>query len=268
MLDLMRRYVYGFVNSHDSEVARLIMTKDYRLHMGSDTLYGRDGAYIPAVSHQLTQFPELTLSLHELVTDGTMTALLFSEHGWSASHPGKAACWRGVSIYRAESGRLAECWVEQDHFGRRAQLVNGVADPVAPVAIDPWSGHEPLSSPLEPTARAALERWADELSHWPPHAVRTDSGRSSAEQPKLEIAHVMINAMVAEGDRIAFNATIAGRYLGGLTGMDHQTDFGVETYVGAFATVRQGELHAVDAISNRVAVQRQLRNATPVEGPA
>lgn len=76
----LRRYVFGFVNSHDFDVCRRLMSEDYVLHTGQDLLVGREEDYIPAVRHQIEQFPQLGFAVHDLVTDGEWTALLFSEH--------------------------------------------------------------------------------------------------------------------------------------------------------------------------------------------
>ncbi|WP_159085792.1 ester cyclase [Aeromicrobium chenweiae] len=256
----MRRYVHGFVNAQDPDAARSIMAADYRLHMGSDTLVGRDDQYLPAVLHQMAQFPGLGFSIHELITDGTRTALLFSEHGHAERSPGHGAAWRGVSIYRAENGLLAECWVEQDHFGRRHQLAVGEAEPVRPVALDPWSAHEPADDTRREQAEVALQQWLGRLTSWPPAEGAVDAGSSGSTQPRIEVTSVVLNAFVVEGARVAFNATIAGTYRGGLPDAG-DPGVPVTTAIGAFARLADGELTDLDAISNRVLVQRQLRAA-------
>lgn len=37
----MRRYVFGFVNSHDLDVCRRLMSEDYVLHRGQDQVVGQ-----------------------------------------------------------------------------------------------------------------------------------------------------------------------------------------------------------------------------------
>lgn len=258
MLELMRRYVHGFVNCHDAAVAREIVAEAYTLHMGSDTLVGRDERYVPAVLHQIAQFPGLCFSIHELITDGAYTALLFSEHGRSARQPRASAAWRGVSIYRAERGRLAECWVEQDHYGRRRQLADGTPARVREVALDPWTGHREVSETERKEAGAAVEAWACGLTVWPPPGARVDTGPGEDAQARIEVGEARVNAFVAEGERVAFNLTVRGAYRGGLPGHD-MLGVPVTTYAGGFATLRDGAVADVDAISNRVLVQRQLR---------
>jgi predicted ester cyclase len=258
VLDLMRRYVHGWVNCHDPAVAREIVAAGYRVRMGPDVVEGRDEAFIPAVMHQVKQFPGLTFSVHELITDGTSAGVLFSEHGRSAEQPDRVASWRGVGIWRSCEGLLARCWVEQDYYGRRYQLATGQADPVARVATDPWTGHLPVTDADRAAATAAVTSWAAGLARWPDGAARVDTGGGRGARPALAVAGVAVNAVVAEGTRVAFHVSIRGRYEGGLPG-PAATGTPVEAHVAGFATVRDGTLADVDAISNRVALQRQLR---------
>src|SRR5699024_7512377 len=119
-------------------------------------------------------------------TDGTMTALRFTEHGRSAKDSHAGAAWMGVSLYKAAEGLLAECWVEQDHYGRRHQLKTQEADPVSPIALDAWSGHEPVSDEERKIGQEALADWVTELDSWPPAGAKIDSGSASVFQPLLE----------------------------------------------------------------------------------
>lgn len=257
MLDLMRKYVYTFVNSHNFDVPQDIMTADYTLHMGTDTLIGRDEHYLPAVKHQFAQFPNLGYTIHEMLSADDHTAVLFSEHGASRREPNQLAAWTGVAIYRAEHDRLAECWVEQDHFGRRHQLATGVPYQLAPSAIDPWSAHQPAQL----GEQDALTRWVTELQQWPPPGADLDSGQAATPQPQIDIDSVAVNAAVAEYGQVAFNLTIRGTYTGGFPDRTSAIGCSVATYVGAFATVNEGRLEHVRGVSNRVAVQRQLKDA-------
>ena len=261
MIGLMRRYAYGFVNSHDFDVPVTIMSEDYTLHVGTETLIGRDDHYLPAVQRQMDQFPQLGYSIHELITDGMSTAVLFSEHGQSARHAGHSASWIGMGIYRAEQGVLRECWVEQDHYGKRQQLTHGVADSVPEVAVDPWSGHEDAAPTASAAAEPIVRAWLASLESWPPADALLDEGAHHGAQPRLRVTDTTLHAVVAEGDRIAFNARIAGTYEGGLENGPRASGQLVETWVGAIGHLKKGEVTAVRGATNRVAVQRQLRTA-------
>ncbi|MFC5748459.1 ester cyclase [Actinomadura rugatobispora] len=254
----MRRYVFGFVNSHDFDVCRRLMSEDYVLHMGRDVVRGRDENYVPAVRHQMDRFPNLGFALHDLVTDGEWTALLFSEHGAEAGDPRRTASWLGVSIYRFDGRRLTECWVEQDHYSRRRQVA-GEGQAVPPIAVDPWSAA--VIDPRPATAET-VTAWIEGLRAWPPEspdtAIRIDPGPWSAEQPRMRLHDSRIDHMVTSGDRAAFHATVRGRYLGGLPG-SQTDDQVVEGHLAAFATVEDGRLVALTGVSNRVALLRQLR---------
>ena len=128
-VDAIRRYVFGFVNSHDFSVCRELMSDDYTLHMGDSEVVGREAAYIPAVQHQIDQFPDMGMTVHDVITDGDHVVLHFSEHG--RTRDGLVAAWPGVSIYRFDGTHLVECWVEQDHYSRRMQLAERRASPTS-----------------------------------------------------------------------------------------------------------------------------------------
>ena len=258
ILAAMRRYAFGFVNAHDSDVCRQIMRDDYQLHMGSDDLVGRDDHYIPAVEFQMTQFPDLMFTVHDLLTDGTHAALLFSEHGTSARDPHARASWLGVSIYRYDGDRLAECWVEQDHYGRRRQIETGVTAPVPPVAVAAFSmdRNRPMAG-----ADTVVREWLRDLDSWPPADATLDRGPFGDDQLAIDLEPPTAEVVVSEGDRVAFHATLRGRYRGGLTGFDDHIGEQIQTYVGAYARIADGKIVDVDAVTNRLVVQRQFRRS-------
>lgn len=257
ILQAIRRYAHGFVNSHDFDVCRELMSEDYILRMGQDVVAGRDDAYIPAVAHQIHQFPTLSYSIHELLTDGECAAVMFSEHGTSAGEPARRASWLGVAIYRFDGRLLRECWVEQDHVSRRAQLATGRAVPVPPVALDPW--REQITPNQE--TKAAIRRWAASLTTWPPAGIEVDPGPHQAGQPVLEDVEATIDVLVVSGTRAAFHLTIAGSYRGGLEDYPASGTH-VTQYFGAFAEVEGATVRA-RGVTNRISVRRQLRATEP-----
>lgn len=256
----MRRYVHGFVNSHDFEVCRELMSTDYTLYMGPDVVRGRDDHYIPAVRHQMDQFPELGFSLHDLISDGEWTALFFSEHGQSLRVPGTAASWLGIGIYRWDGAHLAECWVEQDHYDRRRQLAGERPVTVPPVAVDPWALAEVAPS-LE-TERCVRE-WLGSLAQWPPPGMEVHlEAAGDDHQPVLLDLEASLDVVVTCGQRAAFHATLSGRYVGGLPGLDAAPGR-VKHYVAAFVTTGADGVRRIDAVTHRVALGWQLLEGRP-----
>ncbi|TDV56232.1 ester cyclase [Actinophytocola oryzae] len=251
----LRRYAFGFVNSHDFTVCRELMTVDYGLHMGDTVLTGRDDAYIPAVRHQMEQFPDLGFEIHELITDGEYAALHFSEHGTHTDR-GRAA-WPGVSIYRFDGERLAECWVEQDHYSRRRQLAEGAPAPMPRPALAPFSGHE---GKADDASVAATRSWLGEVTQWPPPNLRPDPGPYGDVAVRLTAPRVTANVVVGEGGRAAFHATVTGAYAGGLPEYP-DPGLAVRMDVGGFVSVVADAVGDGWVVTNRVAVQRQLRRA-------
>jgi len=260
MLDVFRRYVHGFVNSHDFATPLEIMGEHYTLHAGAATLVGRDVEYLPAVQRQMDQFPTLGYSIHELVTDGEKVAVRFSEHGRSARQPDREAAWIGVGIYRAEEGRLVECWVEQDHYGKRRQLATGISDPVQQVATDPWADHADASPDATTAAEPLVRAWLSSLTSWPPADAHLDPGQAHTEQPRIRVSEATLECLVAEGSKVGFNARITGEYEGGLPELMVVAGQTVETWVGAIGDIVDGAVRNLRGASNRIAVQRRLRN--------
>jgi hypothetical protein len=257
-LDAIRRYVFGFVNSHDFSVCRDLMSDDYTLHMGDSEVVGREGDYIPAVRHQIDQFPDMGMTIHDVITDGDHVVLHFSEHGRSCD--GLVAAWPGVSIYRFDGTHLVECWVEQDHYSRRKQLTERSALPLLPGSTAPFSGHAAQPSAA---ADAAVRRWLGDISQWPPAGVEPDPGPHSRPSVALDNAEVIPNVVVAAGDRVAFHATVWGDYRGSLEGADASRPTRLPLHVAATASVRAGHIEVDYIATNRVAFLRRLKNASP-----
>jgi predicted ester cyclase len=256
LMSLMRRYAHAYVNSHDFDVCQQIMTEGYTLHTGPDVVKGRDLEYVPAVRRQFQQFPTLSFTVHDVVTDGTYAALLFTEHGTSHRHPGCQAAWIGVSLYRREGDRLAECWAEQDYFGRRQQLSSGRAFPLYRSSLDPWGT---AAEPHSPGTEDAVRTWFDSLRYWPPTEGEWNPG-SSPDRPRIEIHHHVVNVLFTAGHRAAFHITLRGSYTGGLPGVTTRGE--VETYAAGLLTTRDCEITDLVGVDNRLAVQRQLQPAS------
>ena len=68
LVRLAQRFTIDWLNRADGDVPPQIMTPDYQVHIGGIDLDGLE-AYAPATLGQLTQFPGLQLTIHDLATD-------------------------------------------------------------------------------------------------------------------------------------------------------------------------------------------------------
>lgn len=182
---LMRRYCIDYTCSHDLSVCDEIMRSDYVVHIAGYDLV-RDASYKPAVERVFARFPALTLTVHELLTNGEQLAMRFSEHGVAPADGGHAAAWGGIALYRWDGERLAECFVEQDFAAQEAQLASGVCEPLEPPHVDPWLGTTP--APRDTDAEAVVRAWLP--------------------------ADATVNALFSAGEQVAFHVTATTSHAG------------------------------------------------------
>jgi predicted ester cyclase len=137
----MRRYCDEFVNAQDPSMCATLMSDDYVLHLAGREFVGRATGYEPAVGPLFEQFPDLAITMHEILTDGSRLATRFTLRGTSTRHGGNRSAWGGVAIYTWDGERFTSVWVEEDHHLSGAQLRSGQLEvPVQhPGPADPWS---------------------------------------------------------------------------------------------------------------------------------
>ena len=257
---LMRRYCIDYTNSHDQSVCDEIMAPEYVVHISGWDL-PRDAAYKPAVSNVFQRFPGLQLQVHEFVTNGDRLAMRFSEHGAAADAGGRFAVWGGIGLYRWNGRQLLENFVEQDFLAQEQQLATGAPAPLEVPHLDPWVGTraEPASPDAEQVVRAWLAKGDLRAAS---DAVIDGSWYEPLAPSPLEVEAVGVNDLFSAGARVAFHVTQRGRYRGGIPGAD-------PTWVGratslrcvGFATVRNGEVRAVRAITDRLGARMALAQA-------
>lgn len=213
---LMRRYCDEFVNARNPAMCAELMSEDYVLHLAGREYVGRATGYEPAVGPLFAQFPDLAITMHELLTDGSRLATRFTLRGTSTRHGGNRAAWGGVAVYTWNGERFTSVWVEEDHHLSQAQLRSGeYAVPVQqPGPADPWSVEA-----LEPGPGAT-----EVAGTWLAHG---GDGRLGAG--------ARVDALLVSGDRFAFHTTSATVHASGMatvhgdgtvTGVDVFTDGG------------------------------------------
>jgi hypothetical protein len=211
-VQLMRTYCIDYTNSHDLSVCDAIMDPDYVVYITGMSL-GRDSAYKPSVAQVFERFPNLGLAVHEFVTNGDRLAMRFSEH--AADTSGGLACWPGIGLYDWNGSQLTTCRVEQDFWSQQRQLDSGVPDALEPPHLDPWT--TTTASPSQRAAEQVAREWlvAGDLSR--ARTGRIDDSAPADYAPVVKATATAIHDLFSAGDRVAFHASLAGTYCGGLS---------------------------------------------------
>jgi hypothetical protein len=163
IVGLMRRYCEEFINARDPGVCADLMVEAYRQRFAGHVFSDRS-VYEPLVADLFVKFPDLRITMHEILTDGDRLATRFTLAGSSTRHGGNKAAWGGIALYRWDGRRLTGCWVEEDQRSGREQLRSGVFElpDQAPGPADPFAARPVPPEPgvLE-TARSWLARGGD-----------------------------------------------------------------------------------------------------------
>lgn len=240
--EVMKLYCDDYTTDGDFSVVPSIIHPSYRFTMSGETLDYEN--YVAMVRDAFGKhFPDLGLVVHDLFSNGDRIALRFSEHAtWTN---GNRAAWSGISMYRrAADGRLSECLVEQDFYGRREQLSSGVSDEIPAAMDDPW-GTEPVAEDRK--AIAVAREWAH---HTPlPIPVRSNN--------------VTIEDALGAGSKVALRIRVDGTYRGGLFGLPEAV-VGAPCFihVNTIAHVDGGRVTAGWSVSDRFGLRNRLKDQT------
>lgn len=256
---LMRRYCFDYTNRQDFSVCREIIHPEYQLHMGAHRLVGREEQYIPAARIQFEQFPHLTLTVHEIVTNGDRLAMRFSEHGASTAHDGRQAAWGGIGLYRWDGQQLTENFVEQDYLSRRRQLRSSSPHPVARPAVDPWATP---ALPEDPETLRTAREWLQSGRLEAVELMLDDCWVTGGIDLSVEPEEVVVDTLFTAGVRAAFHAGVYGTYRGDLENVDRRAARRCVLHLAGLATVEAGTVTRVDAISDRLGLRRRLRDTS------
>jgi predicted ester cyclase len=125
--ELIRREYEDGLNNRDWSLLEELMDPDYVGHFGAITVRGFQ-AYKEFTNGLLTAFPDLVISLEDLIGEGEKVAVRLAFRG---THQGEflgvAPTHRQVTfsrcdIYHIVDGKLAEEWVELDVAGILQQI--------------------------------------------------------------------------------------------------------------------------------------------------
>jgi hypothetical protein len=251
---LMRRYVEDYTNAHDLDVCDRIFHPDYRIHIGGSTLGFDD--YKVMVRDAFARFPDLQLVVHQLVTNGERLGMHFSEHATSPAHGNRRAVWEGVGLYRrAPDGRLIENFVEQDFYGRRAQLASD--EPPSVPRQDPavWATPDaPSSRATENAVRAWVAARNDGELDGSDHLINDGMGGIPVR------GVITAGELFSAGSRFAVRLSVRGTYTGALYGVPQERR-GREAALDAVAIgqIGSGGTTEMRLISDRFGLRRRLK---------
>ena len=212
VVEQIRRYFEEFINRHDLPVLEGLVAPNYRVSVAGNVL--DLAAYRRAAENTFEVFPDLRVTVHEVLARDDRVAVRITADGTSPRHQGNRAVWGGVGLYTWGGDRFVDCWIEEDYHLVRAQLrtgrlelpiqAQGPTDPFAEAQVG-----EPGDGVVE-TARRWLESGADGL---------TGIG-------------ARVDALLAVGERVAFHTSAPGIHVAGMATVH---DDGSIDRVGAFS---------------------------------
>ena len=80
----------------------------------------RDG-YKRQVATFVTEFPDIHLTIEDMIVDGDKVAVRLTASGTNRS-VGREATWPAILIFRIDAGKIVERWETRDDLGMMRQL--------------------------------------------------------------------------------------------------------------------------------------------------
>ena len=254
---LVRRWAVDWLNGQHPEACEDLLAPEYALLIGGFLLGPRE-TYVPATMVQLSRYPGLVVTVHQLVVSGDRVAIVFSESGASVRLGGRTAAWSGVSLFRSNGGRLTHCWAEEDYYGRRRQLATGECDPVAAPAPAPWDTEQ---APADPAGEAVVRDWLGSPDLRSADVSCDDEATGQRPERLLDVTSVLVTELFSAGDQVAFSVAQSGTYLGGLDDLDDLVGQPAVLHLAGLVQVREGRVVGGRVVRDRLGAARALREA-------
>jgi steroid delta-isomerase-like uncharacterized protein len=126
---IVQRYVDDIQNKHNLDAIEDIFSSDFIDHMDSfgGSFQGLDGLK-RGYSHQLTAFPDIQMTVHELIAEGDKVVVYKTGTGTHCEEyngipaTGKKIKFTSVYIFRIKDKKIAEYWGLFDEYGVKRQL--------------------------------------------------------------------------------------------------------------------------------------------------
>jgi predicted ester cyclase len=255
-VQLMRRWVVDYFNSHDASTAHDFIAADYSLEIGDYVFAGRDEQWLPAVAQQMQTFPGMGMTIHQVVSTHDKVAAYFSEHGTSN---GRTAVWSGVGIYRSDGQVLTGCIAQEDYMTRQRQLKSGMCDPVESPSPNPW---DTVILPANPQAESVVCECL--LQAWPSAipGVRCDDEHITDAKLVFEVTSLEFTEIFSSGDDVAFHVRQTGIYTSGFAGLN-ACDVPMVLNCNGIVKVAEGKIISGRVIRDRLGLKARLQKATP-----
>jgi steroid delta-isomerase-like uncharacterized protein len=124
--EVVRRHLEEAINQQKPELWSELMSEEFVLHHPL-VAPGR-AAYAEAVAALWSGFPNLAVEVLDLVAENDRVVARYIERGTHTGDfmglPPTARSYQkhGFTLYRLDSGRLAEAWLQEDDQGYQQQL--------------------------------------------------------------------------------------------------------------------------------------------------
>jgi steroid delta-isomerase-like uncharacterized protein len=127
---LVRHHIEDGFNRGDWTVCQSTLADDYTAYYGAEgkANVGRD-AYVRACTFLRRSFPDVNITIEDLVVEGDKVVMRYTERGTLTGEPflgiaadGQGYAKPGTTVYRVVDERLAESWGVEDTLGWFRQL--------------------------------------------------------------------------------------------------------------------------------------------------
>lgn len=253
--EVARRFFEEMWNNRDMDLVEELISPDMKGHAPTGDFIGYEGER-QTVLGTVAAFPDLVITIDEMIAEDNKVALLTSYHGTHTGPlmgqippTGAEVTMTGGILFHFEAGKIVEAWSFADMLGLMQQI--GAASPARPASEDyAWLPSSELTGDpgdLEVNktmiTRFVEEVWnqkdlgpivelfhPDSFGNNPPvnfmyapyMSVSRDEGFTqsvSDYMTALPDMHVTIHEIVAEGDRAMAYWTVNGTHLGELAGI-------------------------------------------------
>jgi len=248
ILPLVRRWAVQWLNGHDASVCDEILAEDYSLVIGGFSFNDRR-SYVQATWGQIALFPGLTVTVHDVVTNGRQVAVHLTEHGASIQHDGAAAAWNVIALFEGANGWLQRTFAEEDYLARKRQLA-GSPDRVATPAVAPW---DVPAFPTNEGAEGVVRAWVTAGAPDVEAVVRDDELLVGVYEQVMRASSGELDLVLSAGDRVAFH--------GMLRGASVADDVPCTMAAAGILDVRDGRIVSGRIVTDRLGCQRSLRVA-------